>query len=534
MAQLKFYKSASAPTSAAAGAIWFNSQNHTIQVKTDAGWDKYAGALNDATWDGLNLTITKHDGSSIVLNFSDFASASGVTAALASKLNIGTDGDASTVQSYYGLKKYTDEAVRLSEETIIGSDADTASDDTIHGVRKYVWSEINSFSVTSNNTDLFTVAGTSYDEREISATAKLVDAVALAETSLQATDKTELQNKIDAINVVGDNKYIAVTAGGTNGDTFTVTLSQDAENKLETSKTTVNAKADGHVIVTVTPADQSSGDIVTITESDIASAQVLSGVDERVAAIEAVMGGDDADKAINKVSEIITFLSGIEEGTVAKDTFDAVTAHGTAITNLQNNTVNGKKISENPVLAASDVLLTGYAAQSAAPLAVTDTINVALGKLEARVDAAAAGGVQSVGGKAGSITLDTDATGEGNVKFAISDAGEISATVNIGATAAQGALADSAIQSITNTDGFITPAVNGTTVNLEVEAHLSTNTAAASDAALATSALAKKYADAAEANAKGHADTVADTAYDNACTYADEQIAAALTWVEFD
>ena len=29
--------------------------------------------------------------------------------------------------------KYTDEAVRLSEETIIGSDADTASDDTIHG-----------------------------------------------------------------------------------------------------------------------------------------------------------------------------------------------------------------------------------------------------------------------------------------------------------------------------------------------------------------------------------------------------------------
>lgn len=49
MAQLKFYKKAQAPADAAAGAIWFDTTNHTIQVKTDTGWDKYAGALNDAT-----------------------------------------------------------------------------------------------------------------------------------------------------------------------------------------------------------------------------------------------------------------------------------------------------------------------------------------------------------------------------------------------------------------------------------------------------------------------------------------------------
>ena len=104
MAQLKFYKKAQAPANAVAGAIWFDTTNHTIQVKTETGWDKYAGALNDATWDGLNLTITKHDGSSIVLNFSDFASASGVSAALNSKLAIGTTGDAARTQSYHGLK----------------------------------------------------------------------------------------------------------------------------------------------------------------------------------------------------------------------------------------------------------------------------------------------------------------------------------------------------------------------------------------------------------------------------------------------
>ena len=73
MAQLKFYKQAAAPAAATEGAIWFDTTNHTIQVKVAEGWDKYAGALNDATWASNTLTITKHDGSSIALNFSDMA-----------------------------------------------------------------------------------------------------------------------------------------------------------------------------------------------------------------------------------------------------------------------------------------------------------------------------------------------------------------------------------------------------------------------------------------------------------------------------
>ena len=81
MAQLKFYRKNVAPTEGlVAGAIWFNTTDKTIQIYTGTEWEKYAGNQKDATWssDKKTLTITKHDGSSIALDFSDMASASGI------------------------------------------------------------------------------------------------------------------------------------------------------------------------------------------------------------------------------------------------------------------------------------------------------------------------------------------------------------------------------------------------------------------------------------------------------------------------
>ncbi len=417
MAQLKFYKSASAPAAAATGAVWFDTTDHTIQVKTATGWDKYAGALNDATWSNNTLTITKHDGSSIALDFSDMASAAAMKAIFTDKIGLNADLGYTPVYTGNTNVKADVASAKLAIESV----------DNKVGV-------VTTASAVSGDTAFAKIATLDAQIKAITGEGEEGDATTIAGLAVKVSNN---EQGIEAI-----NKKI----GGEFTEQNTVA------SEIKAAKTVVNEKATGHVTVSVTEgADKNA--VVTIAENDIASAQDLSDVDDRVAAIEAVMGGDDADKAINKVSEIITFLNGIEEGTVAKDTFDAVTAHGTAITNLQNNTVNGKKISENPVLAGSDVLLTGYTEQAASALNATDSINVALGKLEARVDAAAAGGVQSVGGKAGSITLDTDATGEGKVKFAISEAGEISATVNIGATAEQGAKADRAIRSVNFLEG---------------------------------------------------------------------------------
>ena len=47
---LKFYRGASAPTDAAVGAIFFDTANREIKVKTGAGasaWEAYAGKITD-------------------------------------------------------------------------------------------------------------------------------------------------------------------------------------------------------------------------------------------------------------------------------------------------------------------------------------------------------------------------------------------------------------------------------------------------------------------------------------------------------
>lgn len=74
---LKFYRGA-APTSPAAGMIWFDKVNSTIKVYTGTAWESYAGKLIDATWDEAKkaLTLVKQDGTSSEISFKDVASAS--------------------------------------------------------------------------------------------------------------------------------------------------------------------------------------------------------------------------------------------------------------------------------------------------------------------------------------------------------------------------------------------------------------------------------------------------------------------------
>ena len=46
--QLKFYKVATLPASGVIGGIYFETTTKTINVYTNAGWEKYAGKLESA------------------------------------------------------------------------------------------------------------------------------------------------------------------------------------------------------------------------------------------------------------------------------------------------------------------------------------------------------------------------------------------------------------------------------------------------------------------------------------------------------
>lgn len=92
--QLKFFKGAVAPAAPAAGMIWFCTGDRTIRVYTGSEWEKYSGLVN-AEWVAADkkLNITSANGTVTTLDLSDCASASDITAKLATINNTLTSHD---------------------------------------------------------------------------------------------------------------------------------------------------------------------------------------------------------------------------------------------------------------------------------------------------------------------------------------------------------------------------------------------------------------------------------------------------------
>lgn len=449
---LKFYRKSTAPSSPVAGAIWFNTTDKTIQIYTGTEWEKYAGNLKDATWssDKKTLTITKHDGSSIALDFSDMASASGIASEIARLDKAITDGDAAA-------KGYADTQVGNASKTLIGTSGDAATASTIFGAKAH-------------------------------ATAKADEAYNSA--------KEWANSAINALNATpsdsDDNEFVTVSLAQTAGKVNTVTVTTKniaSASELATVKATaeaaqteaevataitgaigkLNATVEGtstHVDVEVV---ETNGKITTVnvTNKDIASAATLAEVKGKV---DAFFAGADISETANKykdtLKELQTYMT--EDAAAAVTMTESIAANKSDIAKLAGAKVNNKNIAITQIgtdgatnlivsgvtLDGTDVKITGYTKGTATDLAATDTINQALGKLEARVDAAAAGGVQSVNGKTGSITIGTGtkngsiSVGDANIAvYGLKSAAFTESTAY--ATAAQGSKADSAVQNVT-------------------------------------------------------------------------------------
>lgn len=115
MANLSFSKVTTVgSTGLEVGRIYFETSTGCIKVaKSATEVDIFGAGVKSASWNEVSqkLTIVNQDNKQIEVDFSDIASASSVTQQLATKLNIGSSSDASTVESYHGLKKYVDEQI---------------------------------------------------------------------------------------------------------------------------------------------------------------------------------------------------------------------------------------------------------------------------------------------------------------------------------------------------------------------------------------------------------------------------------------
>lgn len=517
---LSFQKIATVPASGlVVGRIYFETSTGMIKVATSAtAVDKFGDSVKSASWDksAKTLKIINESGEEISLNLSDVASASAVTTELAKKLNIGASGDASTVQSYYGLKKYTDEA----KSSAISS-AKSYTDTKIGKIPAAIVYRADGTTITqsrdSGDSTVTFAVGTIEQSKvsgltavlEAKATTTALNAVkATAEAAApQATTytKEEVDNKVASVYkakgsvddasaltaltgvVIGD-VYNVVAAGTLNGEAFEagsnfVAIKAGAGNQIgmwDKLGGTIDLSA---YATKTTVTSEISTKIGTLDKTDTAVAgQVVSAVSETNGIItvsrRALVAGDIPTLATSKISGLDTALDGKVPTT---------------------RTVNSKPLSANVVLAGADILVGGDGTYG------ENDLQTAIEAMDSRITSAAASRVQSFGGQTGAITVDTANTTNGQVKFSMSSR-QLKGTVNglksaaytessAYATSAQGAKADSAIQVVNGTvSNYIATSKSETTVT--VTSMLQAVASASSTAkGLAEASDVKAYAD---------------------------------------
>lgn len=165
---------------------------------------------------------------------------------------------------------------------------------------------------------------------------------------------------------------------------------QEVDAKASGAHTVVNAKADGHVIVTVAKSVDSSHDIVTVTEDDIASATNLTN---EIAHRKAVTGINGDAYMPHTTDEIIGTATDLDNADVklatklkaVSDAVDGIKGDKNFVKSLKVNNVPAT-VADNAAtvtIDGADIKLDGYKiASDGSALAPNDTVNAALGKIE--------------------------------------------------------------------------------------------------------------------------------------------------------
>lgn len=528
---LSFQKIATVPASGlVVGRIYFETSTGMIKVATSAtAVDKFGDGVKSASWDesAKTLKIINESGEEISLNLSDVASASAVTAELAKKLNIGTLGDTSSTQSYYGLKafvgaeklsaitaakSYTDTKIGKIPAAIVYKGDDTTVTQSGTSTVTFAVGTIPQSKVTNLTTDLDAKATTTA-LNAVKATAEAAAPQATTYTKKEVDDKVasavgsvyKMKGSVDDASaltaltgvVIGD-VYNVVAAGTLNGEAFEAGSNFVAINAGAGSQTGMWDKLGGTIDLS---AYAKSADVANTYAT---KTTVISEINNKIGALDkadtAVTG-----KVVSAVSETNGIITVSRRALVVADiptlAISKISGLDTALNGKvpTTRTVNSKPLSANVVLAGADILVGGDGTYG------EDNLQTAIEAMDSRITSAAASGVQSFGEQTGAITVDTANTTNGQVKFSISSK-QLKGSVNglksaaytessAYATAAQGIKADTAIQAVNGTAAnYITASKNSTTVTVSstIQAVAS---ASSSARGLAEASDVKAYAD---------------------------------------
>lgn len=526
---LSFQKIATVPASGlVVGRIYFETSTGTIKVATSAtAVDKFGDGVKSASWDesAKTLKIINESGEEISLNLSDVALASAVTAELAKKLNIGASGDASTVQSYYGLKKYTDEAkssaissAKSYTDTKIGKipaaivykgDGTTVTQSG-DNIVTFAVGEIPQSKVTSLTTDLAAkattaalneVKATTYTKKEVDN--KVASAVGSVYKMKGSVDDASALTALTGV-VIGD-VYNVVAAGTLNGEAFEAGSNFVAIKAGAGSQTGMWDKLGGTIDLS---AYAKKTEVPTLTAFN----GLTTTVNGKVTANANITAGTKC-KITYDAKGLVTAGANLEESDIPTLAISKISGLDTALNGKvpTTRTVNSKPLS-------TDVVLTGADIEAGGEYFGQNPIQSVLESMDDKITDLTENRVMSFGGQTGAITVDTANTTNGQVKFSMSSK-QLKGTVNglksaaytessAYATSAQGTKADSAIQIVNGTaSNYIATSKSGTTVTVT----------SMLQAVASASSSAKGLAEASDVKA-----------------YVDSTVNSALTWVEFE
>lgn len=425
------YGSGSAAAAAVAGALTFDATAKAIYVGDGSVANLVTSAVKDATFTNRVLTVSKVDGTSFTLDFSDVASAEGVNSLLATLRD-----DINTLD---------------------------ASVSTLKG------------RVDNHDTSLANLDA-SYKAADTALETKLV-----GDASVDYNTLGKLQAKIEDVDAV---------AGGAQTSEQVQTAITNAINNLDSSVEDADASSFVNVKVEETDGKLTA---ITVTTTDIASASDLSGhiadtvkhitADERTAWNAAKSAIDtflkDADMttdAVDTLKELQKYMT--DDASAANALVNRVGANETAIATLNGNASTVGSVAK----AVADVV--GDAAEEYNTLGKLEDKIQAEAKaredadkdLNDKIDAITDGtnAVISFGGQKGEITVRGEQTGNGAVNLSMNDKQLEASIVGLKsaaftdssayATAAQGTKADTAVQNVVEGDTNGTIKVDGTEV----------------------------------------------------------------------
>ena len=416
MANLKFFRSATAPAAAELGAIWFDSASKLLKVKNATDWEVYDGGRNvtDATFVNGLLTITKASGENVTLDFKDVASASQTMKAF-KELDTAVKNAQSRADTGVANAATAQSAAEAAQTTADSKVASVTGDTTVKA--ETVDHAVTLSLATSDKGNVKFTQDTDGLSANVTIPAATVTGVAANDKVLSLT-----------------NKLVSATIGLDYGDATTEALNGKKAIKLIGKEGVVISEIDASAFIKDGMIESVAFDTktkhVTITFNTAAGRQPidvdLSTLVDTYKAGTGLSLAQDGTFSVNT-----TTIATVEQATTLAN--NAETAAKTHANQLKETidayTVNGKPISGSPVLDGSMIAVGGTGAHKTANLDTT------VEDIYDKISDAAAGGVLSFGGQSGDITLATAGTKNGDVNLKMTGKALSASIVGLGSAA---------------------------------------------------------------------------------------------------